>query len=121
MTLEELKNLSVSIYNEDTDDQIEYYIDENKCAVGDKAYIYLRAYNDLTEVEIIHIITRMDNAEIYDKLIENKNVLIDGEFEYDADTSAEFITDNNCYLVWFRYTCYQEDKTHESHQTELLS
>lgn len=34
--------------------------------------------------------------------MENDDVLIDGEDKYDADTSAEFITDCDCYLVWFR-------------------
>ena len=39
--------------------------------------------------------------EYYDDL--DEDVLIDGETEYGADTSAEFITDNDCYLVWFKY------------------
>ena len=42
-----------------------------------------------------------DNIEYYDSL--DENVLLDGEDKYSADTSAEFITDNDCYLVWFKY------------------
>lgn len=39
-----------------------------------------------------------------DELLKNENILTDGEEEYKADTSAKFITDNDCYLVWFKYT-----------------
>lgn len=52
-------------------------------------------------MKIEHIIKRSDNVKFYDSLIENDNVLLDGESEFDADTSAEFITDTDCYLVWF--------------------
>lgn len=121
LSIESLQDLSVSSYNEGTEGQIDYYIDENKCNIGDKAYVYFHSGNEIFELEIIHIITRMDDANRYDHLLENDNILLDGEYEYDADTSAEFITDNNCYLVWFRYTCSQEDEAHESCKAELLS
>lgn len=39
----------------------------------------------------------------YNEDTDSEDVLIDGESEYDADTSAEFITDNDSYLVWFDY------------------
>lgn len=103
MTREELKNWEVSEYNEDGEDQLDYYINERQCDVGDKAYIYSHEDNELTEMKIIHIISRMDNEELYDNLLNDDYVLLDGEDKYDADTSAEFITDNNCYLVWFKY------------------
>ena len=102
MTREELKNWTLSEYNEDTEDQLDYYINERKCNVGDKAYVYDYSNNKLFEMEIINIIARSDNTFVYDKLLETE-VLLDGENEFDADTSAEFITDNNCYLVWFKY------------------
>ena len=104
MTVNELKNWTVSEYNEETEDQLDYYINENKCAVGDKAYLYSHAEKELTELEIIHIISRTENMKHYDELIKNENNLIDGEEKYKADTSAEFITNNDCYLVWFKYT-----------------
>ena len=62
--------------------------------------------NGLDKVEamkIIHVIKRSNNFNEYDKLLENDDVLLDGEDDYDADTSAEFITDNDCYLIWFKY------------------
>lgn len=102
MTREELKNWEVSEYNEDAEDQLDYYINERQCDVGDKAYLYSHEDNELTEMKIIHIISRTDNEELYDNLL-NDDVLLDGEDKYDADTSAEFITDNDCYLVWFKY------------------
>lgn len=54
-------------------------------------------------MKIIHVIKRSNNFNEYDKLLENDDVLLDGEDDYDADTSAEFITDNDCYLIWFKY------------------
>ena len=102
MTREELKNWELSEYNENTEYQLDYYINERKCDVGDKAYLYDYSNNKLFEMEIVHIIVRSDNIFVYDKLLETE-VLLDGEEEFDAHTSAEFITDNDCYLVWFRY------------------
>lgn len=104
MTRAELeKNWDLSAYEEGTEDELDYYINERKCNVGDKAYLYSFADDELIEMEIIHIIARTDDTELYDKLLENEDVLLDGEDEYNADTSAEFITDNDCYMVWFRY------------------
>lgn len=44
----------------------------------------------------------MDNAELYDELIQDEDVLINGEDEYGADCSAEFIAKLSCYMVWFK-------------------
>ena len=101
MTREDLKNWELSEYNEDTEDQLDYYINERKCDVGDKAYLYSHEDDELTEMEIIKIVARSDDMEYYDNL--DEDALIDGETEYGADTSAEFITDNDCYLIWFKY------------------
>ena len=102
--LEELKkNWSLSSYNEDTCDQLDYYLNESECEAGDKAYLYDHLEDVLEEMEIVHIICRLDDTELYDKLLENDDVLLDGEVKYQADTSAEFITDNDCHLVWFKY------------------
>ena len=103
MTRKDLKNWELSSYNEDTDEQLDYYINANKCGVGDKAYLYSHEDEELMEMEIVHIISRMDNIELYDNLISDDDVLLDGEDEYNADTSAEFIMDNDCCLVWFKY------------------
>lgn len=101
MTREELKNWTVSEYNENTEEQLDYYINERQCEVGDKAYLYSHDEKELTEMEIIHIIARSADMKLYDEL--DENILLAGEDEYNADTSAEFITDNDCYLVWFKY------------------
>ena len=97
----EIKNWAVSEYNEDTEEQLDYYFNERICNPGDTAYVYSHSDKIYTKLEIIHVISRSDNIEYYDNLSED--VLVDGEDKYKADTSAEFITDNDCYLVWFVY------------------
>jgi hypothetical protein len=97
-----LKNWTVSEYNEGTEDQLDYYINEKECEIGNKAYLYSHANDEYTEMEIVYIIARTDDSNFYDSL--DPDALLDGEDKYNADTSAEFITDDNCYLVWFRYT-----------------
>ena len=52
MTREELKNWELSEYNEDTDEQLDYYINERQCDIGDKAYLYSHEDYELTEMEI---------------------------------------------------------------------
>ena len=101
MKLNELRNWAMSSYNEDTDEHLDYYINEQDCNVGSKAYLYSHEDAELSEMEIVHIIIRSDNTDEYDELDDES--LLDGEAEYDADTSAEFITDDDCYIVWMRY------------------
>lgn len=104
MTREELeKKWALSSYNESTDEQLDYYLNERKCNIGDIAYIFDASVNELCKLEILNIIRRMDDPKKYDILIMNDDILIDGEDRYGADTSAEFITDNDCYLAWFKY------------------
>ena len=97
------QNLTVSEYNEDTKEQLNYYLDEANCNVGGKAYLYAYEDQTITEMTILHIISRKDDSKTYDKLIQDDDCLVDGETLYEADTSAEFITDTNCYLIWFKY------------------
>lgn len=96
-------NWIVSEYNEETDEQLDYFINERQYNDGDAAYVYSHEDKQLNELKIVKLICRTDDMEVYDKLVENEDVLFDGENEYNADTSAEFITDNDCYLVWFKY------------------
>lgn len=104
MTLQEIKNkFTVSEYNKDTEDQLDYYINERDCEIGSIAYLYDHCEKELTKMNIVDVIKRSDNIEKYDKLIEDDDVLLDGEIRLYCDTSAEFITDNDCYLVWFIY------------------
>ena len=95
------ENWLLSSYNEDTPEQLDYYIRECACEVGDVAFLYKKEDDSLTEMEILHIICRSDDVARYDKC--DEDVLLDGEDDYNADTSAEFISDNDSYLVWFRY------------------
>lgn len=90
-------------YNENTEDAIDYYLNEHRCEVSDIAYKYDHAEEKLTKLEIVRIIRRSINKEHYDELIEDDDVLLNGEMKYNADTSAEFFTYDDCYLVWFKY------------------
>ena len=95
-------NWEVSSYNEGTSEQIDYYISELSAFAGEKAYMYSHEDDELYELEIVHIIASMDDANTYNKLIEDDDVLINGEEEYGADCSAEFIAKFSSYLVWFK-------------------
>ena len=103
MRKEDLKNWAVSDYNEDTKEELNYYLNERACDVGDIAYLYSHDTDELIKLEILRIIHRSDDIFIYDQLLQNEDILLDGESHYNADTSAEFITDNDSCLVWFRY------------------
>ncbi|MBO5435298.1 hypothetical protein J6A31_05735 [bacterium] len=106
-----------SSYNEDIDselnnaeinpldgsDQLDYYIHIHDCEEGSTAYLYKHETAELHKMIIVKIIKRSTNFVTYDKLVESDDVLIDGERDYDADTSAEFITVDDCYLVWLDY------------------
>lgn len=103
MTREYLdENYTVSSYNEDTKEQLDYYINEKDCSVGGIAYLYSHVDRQLTKMQIIKIICRSKNPDYYDSLTAT-DTLLDGEVKYGADTSAEFITEKDSHLVWFRY------------------
>ena len=96
------ENWAVSSYDEGEECQIDYYMNEQQNNPGDKAYLYFHEDDELRQLEIVHIIARSNNPDTYDKLLEDDDVLINGEDEYGADASAEFFTQFDCYLVWFK-------------------
>lgn len=101
--LNNYKKFFRSDYNEGTEDELSYYIDIQKHKIGDTGYLYLHQDKSITKMSIVHIITNKTiPINMYDRLIENDDVLINGEEKYNADTSAEFITDDECMLIWFR-------------------
>lgn len=81
----------------------EYFYTYENCQFGDKAYLISLPENCLKTMKVIHVIRRSDNMEAYDNLVKNENILLEGEAKYHADTSAEFITDKDCMLVWFKF------------------
>ena len=103
MFIYQLKNWAMSSYDDDSEIRVNYYINERQISVGDNAYAYYHKTNRLFPMEIVEIISRSEDAHDYDSLIEDSDVLIKGENFYRADAGAEFITDNDCYLVWFNY------------------
>lgn len=98
--LKEMESMVESAYNEDTDSELDYYIKEPP-TIGDIAWLYAKEYDTVQKMRIKQVIRRSDDIEAYDASPED--VLTDGESKYDADAGAEFITDNDSYLVWFDY------------------
>ena len=96
------QNWEVSSYNEDTDEQLDFYIDEQNNHTGDTAYLFSHEDGELHLLQIANIIARSNDAAAYDKLLEEDDVLCRLEDEHGADYGAEFITNNDCYLVCFK-------------------
>ena len=92
----------VSSYDEGEDCQIDYYLKKDDNVAGDTAYMYSHEDDELKKLEIVHIIARSADPDAYDKLLEDDDVLINGEGEYGADCSAEFILLCDSFLVWFK-------------------
>ena len=92
----------VSSYDEGEDCQIDYYLKKDDNVAGDTAYMYSHEDDELRKLEIVHIIARSADPDAYDKLLEDDDVLINGEGEYGADCSAEFILLCDSFLVWFK-------------------
>lgn len=87
-----------SSYNEDSSEEMIYYVADN-CKAGDLAYLYMPGQDELSQLRILKTLRRSEDIEYYDSLPED--ILIDGEDKFGADTSAEFIYDDDCILVWF--------------------
>ena len=87
-------------YEEDTPGELDYYIQEGSVEPGDTAYVYIQEANEIRELEIIHTIVRSDAPSEYDSY--DEDVLLDGEDKYNSDFSCEVITDEDCYLIWFK-------------------
>ena len=91
-----------SSYDEGEDCQIDYFLKKDDNAAGDTAYAYYHEDDELRKLEIVHIIARSADPDAYDKMLEDDDVLINGEEEYGADCSAEFILLCDSFLVWFK-------------------
>lgn len=80
---------------------VEYCIDEANCNRGDIAYeIGFNECRFVNPLKIVKCIKRSDCKFLYD--LADKDALVIGESKFKADCSAEFITDKDSYLVWFR-------------------
>ena len=88
--------------DEGTPDAVCFMLDKQKHGVGDIAYKHIYETDEIKELKIVHIIKRSDDMERYNELVKDDDVLVKGEEKYMADTSAEFIFDEDCYLVWFK-------------------
>ena len=52
-------------------------------------------------MKIIKVVCHSNDPQYYNSLTDD--ILLKKEILYKADTSAEFITDKDSYLVWFKY------------------
>jgi hypothetical protein len=69
-------------------------------------------------LKIVKVITKSDDPFIFSQL-DKTDILIDGEFAYDADTSAHFITDDDEYFIWFKDVDYMAEPAEEEIATLL--
>ena len=103
MTLNELessKDWISSSYEEGTEEQVDFFLNINQHNIGDIAYVYTAVDDELNKLKILDLCDRSTNQNKYDCL---SDVILDEKAEeLNADISAEFITDDNCYLVWFK-------------------
>lgn len=97
----DLEQMECSSYDEGKSDEHTFYMNERKCEIGNVGYLYDKAGDRFYKLKIVKTICRSDNAERYDNY--SSDILVDNEDTYGADTSAEFITEHDCYLVWFVY------------------
>lgn len=97
-----VENWYESSYEEGTSEEFSFFVDPVKCHAGDLAYVYLWQLKKLVQLEIVKVIKRSEGFDAYDELVRDDLVLVKKEVEYGADTSAEFILENDCWLVWFR-------------------
>lgn len=97
-----LYSWEISSYNENSDEELNYFLNPKYHRIDDIAYLYDHANQILEKMRIVSIISRNQNPFVYDQLVRNDDILIAGEKEWKADTSAEFIFDNDCCMVWFK-------------------
>ena len=69
-------------------------------------------------LKIIKVITKSNDPFIFSQL-DKTDILIDGEFAYNADTSAHFITDDDEYFIWFKDVDYMAEPTDKEIATLL--
>lgn len=64
--------------------------------------MYSHLNEELVKMEILHIIALSNNFDLYNEFLAVDDALVNGEDEYSVDCSAEFFTNNDSYLVWFK-------------------
>lgn len=81
---------------------VEYYVNHCGCGVGGHplGYELDKDTGEVCILQTVMMISRSGYPELYDIL--DDYVLIRGEELFKAGCSAEFITDKDSYLVWFR-------------------
>ena len=76
-----------------------FYVDSD-CEPQSVAFLYDKEGDEVVTLIVQRAIFQSEDFDAYDSLPED--VLLKGEEELGSDASAEFITDEDCFLVWFR-------------------
>lgn len=75
-----------------------FYVKQGNVAFGDTGYV--KRDGEIHKLKILNCVKRSDNPRKYDNLSED--VLLTMETNCNADTSCEFISNDNCYLIAFK-------------------
>lgn len=101
------------------DNNMVFYVEDPR--KGEYACQEINEPNEETKyypLEIVKVITKSDDPFIFSQL-DKTDILIDGEFAYNADTSAHFITDDDEYFIWFKDVDYMAEPRDEEIATLL--
>ncbi len=118
MTREYLvKHYIMSTYISEND-VVDYFINLSSCKEKDIAYLYSYEEKDIIKMRIFKIIWRSENPYFYDNFKEDALSIVGDACK--ADASAEFFTDDDSCLVWFKYSTSYKSKKIAKNTNELL-
>lgn len=86
---------------DDIAENFSYYIHKDDHSFGDIGYMR-SSDGTFTKLKIVHIISLSENKAAYQLLSDDVDVLFKGEKMFEADTSAEFYTADDMFIVWFK-------------------
>lgn len=93
-----------SVYNKNHSSEVRFYLNPEECKPGDIAYYY--SDKIVKTLLIKEIVSEKYNKEQYKKIIKKgdsiKDILSTGEVFFNADISADFISNEGRIFVWFK-------------------
>lgn len=93
-----------SVCNKNLSSEVRFYLNPEECKPGDIAYCYSDKTVKLLLIQ--KIISEKDNKEQYQTIINREDsiedILSTGELFFNADLSADFVSNDGRILVWFK-------------------
>lgn len=89
-----------SWYNENTKEEQCFIISSEHHKHGDVALLKYSYSDNIISLKILHIITRSEDIDHYDNIFQEDILHMEEVFK--SDYFAEFITEDDCYMVWFK-------------------